>query len=592
MLLELRVQNLGIIEDMSLSLDDGLNVITGETGAGKSLVIDALEILLGGKASGDDIRHGADAAQIEGVFAVTQEEKFSALRTLLAQKDLAADDDTLVIDCQLRRQKPGVIRLNGHVTPKTLVRQIGGLLVDIHAQSEHLSLLDSDTHLAFLDAYARTLELRNSFSIKAAERNRIKQEMAALEKDEQDSVRRADYLRFQVEEIGRAKLREDEEEELEAERHILAATEQLKVISQEAYRALYEDASRQSEPAVDRLNEAVQAMKKLVEIDPALQQQLNFLNETVYGLTEAARDISTYSDSLVYDPGRLEEVESRLEIMRGLKRKYGHTIRDVLDFMAKAEKELAGMQHSAERRMQLGEVSRILREEMGEIASRLSVARTKAARQLEIEVKKELADLNMSQVEFEVRLGQQPDRDGIIFPDGESYAYSNEGADNVAFMVATNPGEPKKPLAGIASTGEISRFMLALKSVLSEAYRIPLLVFDEIDIGIGGRSGEIIGRKLRGLAQNHQVVCITHLPQIAAFADTHFSVHKEVSGTRTLSILQKLDGEARVKELAVMLAGNRHTDTALRNARELMQQATAWGKSHRRAIGETPAKTA
>ncbi|MCJ7425614.1 MAG: DNA repair protein RecN [Dehalococcoidales bacterium] len=579
MLVELRVKNLGIIEDMNWRLDDGLNIITGETGAGKSLVIDAVELLLAGKADEEVIRHGADQAQIEGVFSLPPKENLSSLRELLAEKELVADEDTLVIDCQLRRKSPDIIRVNGHAVPKAFLRQIGSLLVDIHGQSDHLSLFDSKSHLDFLDAYAHTMELRQDFNAKAKELHKVEQELKALEKDEQERARREEFLRFQLEEISRAQLKEGEEQELERERDILASAEKLKTISYEAYRALYEeDASGQAAPALDKLNEAAQAIKKLVEIDPSLKPQMDFLEETIDGLTETARSVRAYSDGLEYDPNRLEEIESRLELIRGLKRKYGQTVSEVLAYLTKAQKELDEVSNSAERSARLKETSASLKQAMGQMAARLSAERAKAAEKLMTEVKKELNDLNMTQVEFQVSLSREKDEDGIPLPDGQSYAFGNEGVDTVEFMASTNPGEPLKPLAKIASTGELSRFTLALKGALSEADHIPVLIFDEIDIGIGGRSGEIIGKKLSSLARNHQVVCVTHLPQIAAFADAHFSVHKELAGARTLSMLESLEDEARLKELAIMLAGDHYTETALNNARELMHKAESWKK--------------
>jgi len=579
LLVELRVKNLGIIEDMNWRLGDGLNIITGETGAGKSLVIDAVELLLAGKAEEEVIRHGADQAQIEGIFSLPQKENLASLRKLLAAKELSADEDTLVIDCQLRRKSPDVLRVNSHAVPKAFLRQIGSLLVDIHGQSEHLSLFDNSSHLDFLDAYAHTMELRNDFSVKAKELHRVEQELKALEKDEQERARREEFLRFQLEEISRAQLKEGEEPELERERDILVSAEKLKTISYQAYRALYEeDSSGQTVPALDKLNEAAQAIKKLAEIDPSLKQQLDFLEESIDGLTEAARSLRAYSDGLEYDPNRLEEIESRLELIRGLKRKYGQSVSEVLAYLTKAQKELDEVSNSEERSVQLKETAVALKEEMGHIAHRLSGERAQAAERLMTEVKKELGDLNMPQVEFQVSISQEKDEGGIPLPDGQSYAFGNEGVDNVQFMASTNPGEPLKPLAKIASTGELSRFTLALKGALSEADHIPVLIFDEIDIGIGGRSGEIIGKKLSSLAQNHQVVCVTHLPQIAAFADAHFSVHKELAGARTLSRLESLEDEARLKEMAIMLAGAHYTETALTNARELMHKAESWKK--------------
>jgi len=579
LLVELRVKNLGIIEDMNWRLGDGLNIITGETGAGKSLVIDAVELLLAGKAEEEVIRHGADQAQIEGIFSLPQKENLASLRKLLAAKELSADEDTLVIDCQLRRKSPDVLRVNSHAVPKAFLRQIGSLLVDIHGQSEHLSLFDNSSHLDFLDAYAHTMELRNDFSVKAKELHRVEQELKALEKDEQERARREEFLRFQLEEISRAQLKEGEEPELERERDILVSAEKLKTISYQAYRALYEeDSSGQTVPALDKLNEAAQAIKKLAEIDPSLKQQLDFLEESIDGLTEAARSLRAYSDGLEYDPNRLEEIESRLELIRGLKRKYGQSVSEVLAYLTKAQKELDEVSNSEERSVQLKETAVALKEEMGHIAHRLSGERAQAAERLMTEVKKELDDLNMPQVEFQVSISQEKDEGGIPLPDGQSYAFGNEGVDNVQFMASTNPGEPLKPLAKIASTGELSRFTLALKGALSEADHIPVLIFDEIDIGIGGRSGEIIGKKLSSLARNHQVVCVTHLPQIAAFADAHFSVHKELAGARTLSRLESLEDEARLKEMAIMLAGAHYTETALTNARELMHKAESWKK--------------
>ncbi len=578
MLVELKVKNLGIIEDMNWRLDDGLNVITGETGAGKSLVIDAVELLLSGKADEEVIRHGAVQAQIEGVFSLPRKENLNSLKTLLAEKGLESDEDSLVIDCQFRRQSPDIIRVNGHAIPKAFLRQIGSLLVDIHGQSDHLSLFDSGAHLYFLDAYAHTTELRQDFTAKAKELNRVEQELKALEKDEQERARREESLRFQLEEISRAQLKEGEEAELERERDILASAEKLKTISYEAYRALYEeDASGQAAPALDRLNEAAQAVKKLVEIDPSLKSQLDLLEQTIDGLTETARSLRAYSDNLEYDPNRLEEIESRLELIRGLKRKYGQSISQVIAYMTKAQRELDEVAGSEERSAQLKETAAVLKEEMGEIAQRLSEERVQAAEKLTGEVEKELNELNMSQVEFRVSISQEKDEGGIPLPSG-LYAFTNEGVDIVEFMASTNPGEPLKPLARIASTGELSRFTLALKGALSEADHIPVLIFDEIDIGVGGRSGEIIGKKLSSLARNHQVVCVTHLPQIAAFADAHFSVHKELAGERTLSLLESLEDEARLKELAVMLGGAHYSETALTNARELRHKAENWKK--------------
>ena len=586
MLLELKVRDIGIIGRVDWSLGRGLNVITGETGAGKSLVVGAVEALLAGKVDDELIRYGAKEAQIEGVFVIPQDDGgFSPLRELLADKGIKGDEETLVVSCQPRREGRSVVRVNGHAVPRGLVQQIGRFLIDIHGQSEHLSLRNTDCHLDLLDSYAHTVDLRSDFKAKAGELSSVAQELKSLIEEEQDLAHREELLRFQLDEIKRAALQEGEEEKLERERNVLASAEKLKALSYEAYQALSgEDVSRPSSPAMDRLNEAVQTMKKLVDLDPSLKQQLSFLEETVYGLEEAARDIRSYSERMEYDPMRMEEVESRLELIKSLKRKYGQTIVEVLEYLSKAEKELEELCYSSERRGQLEERHSSLKEEMGRIASELSQARSQAAKKLVAEVEKELQELNMSQVKFEVSIAQSRTPQGIPFPDGETYAFTSEGVDTVEFIASTNPGEPLKPITKIASTGEISRFTLALKVALCEADHVPVLIFDEIDIGVGGRSGEVIGKKLWALAQNRQVICVTHLPQIAAFADAHYGIRKEAVGERTLSMLETLEGERRTEELAAMIGGRQYTETSLNNARELIQKVEGWKQAQRERI--------
>jgi DNA repair protein RecN (Recombination protein N) len=583
LLLEIRVRNLGIIESIDWNLSRGLNVITGETGAGKSLVIDAVETLLEGKVADEVIRHGSDKASVEGVFALPDNESLKQLKQLLAEKGLKSDDDNLVISCEFRKQGRSVVRVNGHAVTRGVLREIGPRLIDIHGQSEHLSLLDRKYHQDFLDAYGHTMELRHSFTARVLELNKLEQELKALIEAEKDAARRQEFLRFQLDEIRRAKLRVGEEAELEKEQTVLASAEKLKAMSYEAYQAICkEDASRGSAPALDRLNEAVEIMKKLVELDPTLSQQLNYLGEAVYGLEDVARDIRAYGEKLEDNPERLEEVVSRLELIKNLKRKYGQTIADILSYLEKTEKELEAISLSSERQAELEKMRAQLKAEMGQLASELSAAHLTAAEKLVAEVKKELKDLNMAQVEFDVSLTREEAEEGIPLPDGKTYAFSNEGVDVVEFIASTNPGEPLKPITKIASTGEISRFMLALKGALSEVDNTPVLIFDEIDIGVGGRSGEIIGKKLWALARNRQVICVTHLPQIAAFADAHYNVHKHEAGARTVSMLKTLEGESRTKEIAVMLAGPQYTEISLSDARAVMQKAETWKQDHGR----------
>ncbi len=577
MLLELKVRNFGIIEAIDLNLNPGFNVITGETGVGKSLVVDAIEALLSGKLDEEDIRHEANVTQLEGVFTLPTDESHLIIKDILASSGLDSDEKILVITCEFRRQGRGVFRVNRNAVPRSLLQKIGSLLVDIHGQSDHLSLLNREYQLIFLDSYAHSTALRQSFHTKATELNQIDQEINMLKQRDREAARQEEFLRFQIDEIKRVELREGEDEELEQQRNILMSCEKLKESSYQAYKSLYGDESSiPPTSALDKLNEAISEMRKLVELDTTLGNQLKFLENTVEGIQEIVRDIRSYSDRLEYDPARLETVELRLESIRNLKRKYGQTIADIINHVEKLEQQLEEISQSSEKLVRLEERRTELKKEMGRLAFKLSETRCTAAKKLETEVSKGLQDLNMSRVEYRVSIRKQQAEEGIPLPDGKTYTFNKDGVDNVEFVASTNPGEPIKPLAKIASTGEVSRFMLALKGALAEADTISVLVFDEIDIGVGGRSGEIIGKRLFALSRNRQVICVTHLPQIAAFADTHCNVRKVTSNNRVVSTLETLDGGPRIEEIAVMFAGPHYTETTLNNARELLEKASIW----------------
>jgi DNA repair protein RecN (Recombination protein N) len=579
MLDELSVKDFGIIEAINWKLAGGLNVITGETGAGKSLVVDAVEALLSGQAQEEDVRHGSDEAQVEGIFLLKEEKGRETLRALLAGKGLETDEDTLLLSCDFRRQGRTTPRVNRQAVSRALLKDIGSALVDIHGQSEHLSLLNKSQHLDYLDAYAHTLEKRRTFSTKVLELHQMEREIQSLTRDEQELARHIELLTFQIDEIKRAELQEGEEESLGKELSILTSAEKLKAASYDVYRIIYgDDSAMASSSAVDKASEALPLMKQIAEKDLSLQPKLSYLEEMIHGLEELAREVHSYGDNLNDDPQRLEEVQNRLELLKSLKRKYGGSLQEVLGYLAKAERELEGLATSGERREQLEAERGRLKKEMGSLASKLSEERNRAAQKLAGVVKKELAELSMGRVDFIVSITREASAEGIPFPDGKYCKFTNSGVDDVAFLASTNPGEPAKSLDRIASTGEISRFMLALKSALAEVDTIPVLIFDEIDIGIGGRSGEVIGRKLWKLSRHHQVICVTHLPQIAAFADAQYRVSKQTAGERTVSHIESLRGEARFKELAVMLGGPEYSANALNAARELIESAETWKK--------------
>ncbi|MFC2010052.1 DNA repair protein RecN [Chloroflexota bacterium] len=579
MLLELKVSDFGIIERIDWQPSRGLNVVTGETGTGKSLVIDAIDTLLSGKANENEVRHGADAASIEAVFDLSKLGTASSLHSLLGENNLLEPGESqLVISGIIRRQGRSVFRVNDRAVSRELLQRIGSRLVDIHGQSQHLSLLNRDFHLDFLDAYAHTEELRDRFGDRAVQLAQVEQELKAIDEQEKDRARQTEFLRFQIDELKRADLKEGEEESLEKQRVLHASSEKLKTAAYEAYRTIYGDDTSAGASVLEKLGQAASEVQKLAGLDDSLKAQVEYIREVESGLAEVARDIRNYRDGIDYDPQQLQEIELRLELIRGLKRKYGQTIAEMLDYLARAEQQINDIDTYEERRQQLGEERDSLKKEMGEIASKLSDRRTSAARKLVTEVTGELKELNMSQVKFEVSIIRDELEEGIPLSDGKSYAFTKDGVDIIEFRVSTNPGEPLKPLAAIASTGEVSRFMLALKSALAEADDIPVLIFDEIDIGVGGRSGGVIGRKLWNLARQRQAVCVTHLAQIAVFADSHYSVHKETAGKRTTTNIESIKGDDRIKELAVMLSGPQHTEAAVKNTRELLEKADNWKK--------------
>jgi DNA repair protein RecN (Recombination protein N) len=581
LLFELSVKNFGIIEEIIWKPTGGLNVITGETGAGKSLVVDAVEALLSGQANEEDIRTDTAEAEIEGLFRLPDTNAAERLKALLIEKAITPEENSLIFSCVFRRQSRTTPRINRQAVPRALLKEIGAFLVDIHGQSGHLSLLDKDNHLELLDSYAHNGKLRQEFAEKVSELHRKEQELRELTGRANDFSKQTELLHFQINEIKQAELIEGEDAELETELAVLSSAERLKATSYEVYSLLNgDDNALSSSSAIDRLNDALPLLGRMLETDPSLKTQFDRLESAAYELAEIAQEVKNYGEGLDYNPERLEEVQGRLELIRTLKRKYGNSMGAILEYLVNAEKELVSLTFSDERIEQLESEIKQLKIDMGELADEITCERVKAADMLEESIKKELTDLEMAGVEFRVDINRELDDEGLPLPDGNWYRYSTTGIDDVEFMASTNPGEAMKPLAKIASTGEISRFMLALKCALAEADTIPVLVFDEIDIGVGGRSGEVIGRKLWNLSRTHQVTCVTHLPQIAVFADSHFSVTKASAGDRTVSNIRSLSDEERLNELAEMVSGPDITESALSTARELLQRADGWKKSH------------
>ena len=580
MLEELRIHNFAIIDQLELSFATGLNVITGETGAGKSIIIDAVELLLGGKADASFVRSGAERAVVEGVF--TLNERAAALIVPVLQREELIDDDqldALTLTREVRSNGRSTARINGVTVNLDVLSEIGDLLVDVHGQSEHLSLLKPASHIDLLDRYADLMDARAALASVVSRLNDARAEIHHLLADEAALARRAELLRHEIEEIDAAELTPGEDDELRAERNRLANSEQLATLSGEVLLLLLGEETPDAPPgALDQLIQSAALLHKLAAIDQNLNTDYELAESLSAQADELAMTLRRYADSVEYNPERLDEVEERLELINTLRRRYGASIELVLEHAERARAELNGIEHSEERLNELRKQETNLLKHIGELAERISRARVSAAGRLSAGIVGELADLRMSSARFEVALEQRADPDGCYVGD-QRLAFDSTGIDHVEFMMSANPGEPLRPLAKVASGGEAARIMLALKRVLTQADHTPTLIFDEIDQGIGGRVGSIVGEKLWQLTGEHQVMVVTHLAQLAGYADCHYRVLKQVADGRTRTQIVALDDQGqRVEELAAML-GTTH-ESGFQSARELLLQAAAYKREY------------
>ncbi len=569
MLTELRIENFAIIDKLTLDFSSGLIIFTGETGAGKSIIMDALEMLLGGRAEATVIRADSERATVEGVFNLAGPEK-AAVVEVLRREDLLDDENYVTLAREVRREGRNTARINGRTVNVTLLKEIGAFLVDIHGQTEHLSLLDVRYHLGLLDRFAGVDALLSDYRQTYSQLQSLRRDLNELREAQADSDRRLEMLTFQAEEIDSAKLKPGEDEQLRLERDRLANAEALAANAQEAL-GLMDEGTPETPAISDQLGQAVAALSSLARVDQS-QNELSARGEALLeNLSEIARDLRNYLEGIEYNPKRLEEAEERLDLIHRLLRKYGGTIESVIEFGANAAKQLDNITNAAEKIGELEIKESALLTELTKRARTLSEKRKKAADLLSKGIETELDDLKMASARFGVDFQTRPDAQGLPLGSDSRVAFDGTGFDRVEFLVAPNPGEGLKPLAKIASGGETSRLMLALKNVLARADQVPSLVFDEIDQGIGGRVGGVVGQKLWNLGRAHQVMCITHLPQLAAFGDQHFQVQKLIENGRTLTLVKKLQGDERMLELAQMLG--EVSEGTLRSAHEILQSA-------------------
>jgi DNA repair protein RecN (Recombination protein N) len=599
MLNELRIRNFAIIDQLHLTFGQGLNILTGETGAGKSIIIDAVGLLLGERATAEAVRAGSEVAEIEATFRLPEDlELADHLRHQMEEQGL--DDpnspEWVVLSREVRRSGRNICRVNGRSVSLQTLSELADLLVDVHGQGEHLNLLRPKTHVQLIDRFGGLLPLRREVAQQVAALRHIRSELQRLRQDARTLAQRVDLLSFQAGEIAAANLRAGEEQELESERRRLGNAETLMNLAQAAGAILLQE-DAEIPGAVAMVSEAVGKLEKLARVDPDMSPTADEAQVLLEQLSDLARTLQDYAESLEFNPERLAEVEERLELIVSLKRKYGDTIEQINAYGARAQKELDELSNWEVRTADLEKQEEALLRAVGALGAKLSARRQETGTRLAREVEAELGDLKMTRARFGVAVEQVERPDGAYLPDGRRVAFDATGLDQVEFLISANPGEPLKPMARVASGGETARLMLALKSTLAHADATPTLIFDEIDQGIGGRVGAIVGQKLwlltapapgmpaeaphagreaggkgQDAAENgtgegpgatavsHQVLCITHLPQLAAFGDYHYAVNKRVFAAegeeRTGTIVRRLEGEDRLDELTQMLGAS------------------------------------
>lgn len=583
MLVELTIRNFAVIRETRIELVNGFNALTGETGAGKSIVIDALGAVLGARTSSDFVRTGETSAYVEAVFDLECVAHRDQIDFILADVGVElAPGDPLILARDVNVSGRSTARVNGRALTAAALTRLGELLVDIHGQSDHLSLLRSSAQLELLDRFAYTSELRDAVASRYDEWSRIRNRLSRFDEEQRERAQRLDALRFQAEEIFAAQFQPDEEEQLRSERARLANAERLALAAAETFAALEGDPSDPTAgiAGLDQIRRAEAALDNISEVDNSLVETGTRLKDALFTLEDVAAEIRDYAESLRAEPERLAEIDERLETIRTMKRKYGSDLAAVIAHGEEIQTEIEQLEREDRDVDSIRRQELAAREALEAAAIELSRQRQTAAIDLARRAEQTIHELNMGRANVEVRIQHQPDPDGIQINDTR-IAIDRTGIDRVSFYLAANAGEELRPLARVASGGETARFMLALKSILSDADETPTLVFDEIDVGVGGRSGQVVGEKLWGLTATHQVIVISHLPQIAAFADRHTVMVKQEDGERTETFARVVTGDVRTDELAMMFDGRPVSPESRANAIALQERVAGWIAAHR-----------
>ncbi len=560
MLQELSIKNFAIIASLDVEFENGMTVLTGETGAGKSIIIDAVGLLAGGRGSQHFVRTGADKAVIQGAFIFPKD---GATYHMLDDLGIDYDDGAIILQREIYRSGRNICRVNGMLVNTSTLKELGETIVDIHGQNEHQELMQPDKHLRLLDEFGGkpVAKLRQDYHTAYDQYQHLHQAMVERNTHRNEWAQRLDMLRFQVSEIKDADLKPDEEAQLTQQRDRLMNFQKINTALQESFLALNGD--EEAPGALDLSGQAMNALANITTLDPEYEKLHDALSSAYYALQDASGELSRQADLMEWDENKLDEIEQRLEVIHQLKRKYGDSEDQILTYFDKISHELTDME-AAE--LDEGDLDAQLTKQETHLTSlgkQLSKQRHQIAKKLEVAVKGELGDLYMAKTVFQVRFKTL----------GEHQFYAT-GLDDVEFYIQPNPGEEIRPLAKIASGGELSRLMLALKTIFSQSQGVTSIIFDEVDTGVSGRVAQAIAEKISGIARNSQVLCITHLPQVAAMSDHHYFIAKEVIGKRTETHIQRLDNQGRVTELARMLAGTTVTALTLDHAQELLNMAS------------------
>ncbi len=561
MLKELNIKNFAIIDQLRVEFTPGLNAFTGETGAGKSIVVDALNLALGERASTDLIRTGCQEAVVEADFEIDGRCMKNVSALLADQGIELGANESLIVRRVISSSGKNKVYINGSFANLATLASLGAVLADIHGQHEHQSLLSIDHQMEMLDSFGGLEGLREEVAAAYGRLMDVRKELAKLETGERDRAQREDILRFQKNEIDAAMLKPGEDLELANAQKVLTNSEKLAALCTMVDEVLYSS----DDSVLSTLKKSISSLKDILDIDAKLASAVELCESARAQIEEAAREISSYRGTVEFDPERLEQIGDRLDLIQKLKKKYGNTIEDIIEFGAKAGVDLDRMGHGIEEIERLKSEIQAIKFGLTDKASELTRKRMAAAKDLEKKVEAELARLGMKKTTFTLKITQQPGGDTL-----DGHQIGLRGADRVEFLISPNPGEEPKPLARIASGGELSRVMLALKTILVEGDSIPTVVFDEVDAGIGGAVAEEVGKKLKRVAAKRQVFCITHLPQIASMADSHYGVSKSVKNNRTSTEVRLLDQKERIDEISRMLGGKTITEATIKHAEEMI----------------------